>query len=601
MSAVVSESVASDVRAQKFIKGWLASFLLYAAFAAAVFVAQGNQPALGSDHLSYFQLTDSILAACRSGEYWREMTSTQNYGVMLAYLHGWTGSHVLSMKVALAVFTVLYLLAAELFFRLFTPVRRRVILFAVLSAFAVSFGISSWGVTDSTALLPRTLVAPVLMLAFWIWFRFDGRAWKYLAFPLLVLGSLLHLGAFYAAGVLMLLELWDFVVLRRARIDRLVPAWAGGVVASIALLFCLEHTGLSNRVIGVQVPEMARAFGMKVENLDLGDASGCRRTPTRAARIVLASLVPVALPDPVVVPPKLTAQEAWAIELKLRPWRNMPLPLVNLANVLSSSLLILLLAGAGMVVSRRVGFTRTDHLMVGMFIAVPLFAFAPQTILWGLRSFTSVYPVTIEEVRALGLIMIPALYFILRLYERVVSGDPRTARRRAAWIVIGVLILPLMMKGLTRPVREQILSAMMTLHVVDPANEARVANARAALGLGAATAPLYYSTVGVRQWLSANAGWGARILTDRDDLILLRDKTIIGTRQAGAMAYYVTGEEADVFLQTSRAMARRDLPSLARIAQAHKVDFIVVPWKVAGAAYSDEDFSVVSAAPGRKP
>src|SRR5512147_2668853 len=99
--------------------GWSASALLYAAFAMAVFAVQGSQPALGSDHLSYFQLADSIAAACPQGDYWRETNSIRTFGVLLAYLHQWTGSHVLSMKLVLAAFTILYLLAAELFFGLF--------------------------------------------------------------------------------------------------------------------------------------------------------------------------------------------------------------------------------------------------------------------------------------------------------------------------------------------------------------------------------------------------------------------------------------------------------------------------------------------------
>ena len=62
-------------------------------------------------------------------------------------------------------------------------------LVAAIAAFAVSFGIASWGMTDSAALLPRTLVAPVIMLCAWWWLRFDGRAIRYLVFPILILAS----------------------------------------------------------------------------------------------------------------------------------------------------------------------------------------------------------------------------------------------------------------------------------------------------------------------------------------------------------------------------------------------------------------------------
>jgi hypothetical protein len=62
--------------------------------------------------------------------------------------------------------------------------------------------------------------------------------------------------------------------------------------------------------------------------------------------------------------PPATAEEAWKIELTLRPWRNMPLPMVNLANMLSSSALILLLAGAGLITAWRAGPTSHDRMMV---------------------------------------------------------------------------------------------------------------------------------------------------------------------------------------------------------------------------------------------
>src|SRR5689334_3603732 len=143
--------------------GWGRSLALYALFAVAVFVAQGAQPLLGPDHLTYFQIADSLIAACPAGDYWRESDSVRNFAILLAYLHPMTGSHVLSMKLVLVVNTVLFLLAAELFFGLFARERWQAVLFAMTSAFAVSFGVASWGVTDSTALLPRTLVAPLLM------------------------------------------------------------------------------------------------------------------------------------------------------------------------------------------------------------------------------------------------------------------------------------------------------------------------------------------------------------------------------------------------------------------------------------------------------
>ncbi len=637
MSAALSGRISRDGGNATSRQNRWGSVLLYAACSAIVFLALGNQPILGPDHLTYFGLTDSILASCPGGNYWREASSIRTYGVILAYLHGWTGSHVLSMKIVLAVVSVLYLLAAELFFSLFTDKRWQAVLFAVLSGFAVSFGISSWGITDSTALLPRTLVAPVVMYSLWFWFRYDGHPVKYLAFAFLVLGSLLHLSTFYVAGVLGLLEVWDFVVLRRMRLDRMVAAFLGGVALSGALLLSLEYAGVSNKVITVQIPDMLRSIGFKVPYIDMQQPIGCgpkpepesagatagatqavapaaattstsapvmaantspmvgRVPPTATISPVIAAKAPAAAGSAATAPPARTAKEAWAIELSLRPWRNMPLPMVNVANALSSSSLILLLALAGMVVTGRNGFTRVDWLMLGMFLSVPVMAFGPQTALWILRSFTSIYPATIEEVRAISLIMIPAFYFILKLFRAVLdSGGPRRSLKAGA-IVIAVIALPLFMKNLPNWAREDILSTMEALHVVDSDSSSSVANARSALGLGAAaTAPLYYATVGVREWLEKMTPPHARILTDRDDLILLRDKVIVGPRQVGATTRYATTEQTELFLQVSQAMGVRDIGRVKALARSCDADYIVVPWRVDGALFVDGEFSVIS-------
>jgi hypothetical protein len=608
---------------------WGQSLLLYAAFSAAIYFIQGDRPLLGSDHLSYMLLADSMRAACPEGDFWRETSSVHTFGVMLASLHGWTGSHVVSMKLVLAIASVLYLLAAELFFRLFTT-RWRAALFALVSAFAVSFGVSSWGVTDSTALLPRTLAAPVVMIAFWWWFRFDGNPVKYAALPLLILGSILHLSTFYAIGALVVLEVLDWTVLRRFRLDRMVPAFAVGLAAAVTLQFVLEREGLSTKALGIQVPEMLRAVGVAAENIDFPPAAACHKTPKaeaiaaapappppkpEAAPVVAKKPAPGAAPAKVSAPaqpaappppprirkplpepasaPASTAEQAWATELSLRPWRNMPLPLVNVANILASSAFILLLAFAGMVSALRAGPTRNDKLMMALFASVLLFAFGPQTIVWIVRSFRPIHPVNVEEIRTLGLIMIPSLYFILRLFTRVAeAGGPRV-RWKAAGVVAAALALPLLMKGLPLWVRESALSTMASLGMVDARNEAALANARVAVGLGARRAPFYYATEGVRGWLAGHAAPGARILTDRDDLVLLRGMVLVGPRQVGATAYYPTRELTDVFLQTSGAIESGDVARVKDLARSLDVDYAVVPWRVEGAPFVDNDFSVI--------
>src|SRR5262249_6466464 len=75
--------------------GWGASVAVYASFAAAVFIAQGPQPLLGADHISYIKLADTIYAACPDGRYWRELNSVRTFSVLLAWMQGYTGSYVL--------------------------------------------------------------------------------------------------------------------------------------------------------------------------------------------------------------------------------------------------------------------------------------------------------------------------------------------------------------------------------------------------------------------------------------------------------------------------------------------------------------------------
>jgi hypothetical protein len=570
---------------------WGASLLLYTGIAAAVFILQGGQPVLGPDHISYFQLADSILDARPGGNYWRETNSVRFYGVLLAYLHAWTGSHVLSMKLALAAVTVPYLLSAELLFGMFAGKRWHAVLFAALSGLAVSFGISSWGVTDSTALLPRTLVAPIILVSIWFWLRFHDRIVKYLVFSLLVIGSLIHLSTFYVAGILGLLELWDFVVTRKCRIDRRVAAFLGGVALAAGLLFIFELYGISIGVFRVMFPRFFFATQQALQVSPVWQGAPAVQVGSAAASAAEAA-VPQGAPA--------TARDAWALELSLRPWRNMPLRMVNVANMLSSSILVLMLALFGLARAREAGFTPPDRVMAAMLVAVPVFAFVPQTILWGLRSFTDVYPATIEEVRAIGFIMIPALYFVLRLFQLMLAQGGRSRYRKAAAVVAATIALPFAMKALPHSAREAVLGVMTRLRVVDPADAPGVINARSALGIMHGT-PFYYSTQGVMRWIRDNTARNTRILTDRDELILLRDHEIVGPRQVAAVPEregVELPENMQILFRMSEAMQSRDTASVARLARSYGADFFVVPWQVPDALYCDSYFSVVAVRKG---
>lgn len=563
---------------------WTASVALYVLFAGVVFLVQGSQPLLGSDHVSYFQMTDAIIDAHPDGSYWRDIDSTRSFSVLLAYLYPATGSHILSMKIVLAAVTVPYLLAAELLFGLFTSTRWQAVLFTLLSAFAVSFGISSWGVTDSTALLPRTLVMPIILTSFWIWLRFYASPAKYLVFPLLIIGSLVHLSTFYAIGIIGLLELWDFAAVRRFRIDARVPAFLGAIALSAALLYVFESMKISVQIIHAMIPHLFAPTQVSVQDASLASGSASQALPTPEAGAQLHQSLAAA-----------SAQDAWALELSLRPWRNMPLRLANVANVLSSCALVLVLAIYGIAKARKSGFTPIDRFMAAMFVVVPVFSFLPQTLLWVLRSFTGVYPATIEEVRAIGFIMIPALYFVLRLFQHVLEQDGSRRYLKAVAVVLGVVALPLSIKSLTPNAREGIFAAMTALRVVDAENPASVANARSALGIAHST-PFYYSTQGVLRWIRENTPPSARILTDRDEFILLRDREIMGPRQV-AVVPPRSGVEvpafAQAFFEVRQVMQSHDLARAERLAVTFGADYVVVPWHVDSAPFHDDYFSVV--------
>ena len=101
------------VRWTTFINGWGVSLILYLGFACAVFMALGNYPLLGPDHISYMVQADTIRALHPDGAYWHNLGSIHNEGVFLSYLYPYTGDHVQSMKLFLALLTLPYLLTFE--------------------------------------------------------------------------------------------------------------------------------------------------------------------------------------------------------------------------------------------------------------------------------------------------------------------------------------------------------------------------------------------------------------------------------------------------------------------------------------------------------
>lgn len=551
-------------------KGFLVSFALYIGFSGVTFVAMGPHPLLGGDHISYIQLADSIMEMRPWGDYWREMNSVRNFGVLLAYLHAYTYSHILSMKIILAIATVFYLFAFELWMSLFTALKWKRVLFAILAAFAVSFGVSSWGVTDSTALLNRTLVMPVTILAFWFFWRFSANPVKYLVYSFLVLCSPIHLSTFHIIGILIVLECWDFAVLRKGKLDARIFWFIGGLFLAFLTLVMVEQTRFSTNNIAV-------LFAMS------------KGTSTVAA--------PPTAPGDII-----TAAAAWKAELSLRPWRNMPIPLVNVANVISSYALIFLLAAVGFFIRRREGLNRNDWLMVGLFFSSIVVSFGPQTLMWIARSFLPIYPINFEEVRALFVVMIPSIYFTFRLFEKAIEPGGRKAMAGAALIIIAYLGLPIFMKSMSASAREHLLSVATGIGVVNAQDPAAVRNARSALGIGGGhISPLYYSTEKLRVWLDLNAYPWTRVLTNRDDLCLLK-LTLVGSRQSAAVAAISpkSGVWIEELSDAQKALGSGKTEEVIRVAQKHGAELAVTPWPVTGALYSDEFFSVIRIPPVKR-
>jgi hypothetical protein len=136
---------------------------------------------------------------------------------------------------------------------------------------------------------------------------------------------------------------------------------------------------------------------------------------------------------------------------------------------------------------------------------------------------------------------------------------------------------------------------------VDPSNPSSVINARSALGVTHST-PFYYSTEGVIRWIRENTPPDARILTDRDELILLRGREIVGPRQVAAVPQREGIElpaMTQMVYQTMEAIQSRHTASVERLARSYGADYFVVPWQVETALYRDHFFSVVGVSKNR--
>ncbi len=577
--------------------------IFYVVFAATVYVIQGPEPSLSIDHISYFKLADEIRANFPLGDYWRSFNSVRAYGVILAYLFGLTGSHITSLKVLLAVMTVMYLVAFQVFMRLATDSRGRAVMFSLLSALFVSFGASIWGMTDFAASLSRTSIVPFMVLMIWFFFREFSSPWRYAIFPGLILLSLLHLSALHVFLVFGAYEGLDFLFRRRCRIDRNLLYFALSLVASVAMQGVIENVGSGSvgfirYTLNMTVPSIAQMLPAPAAPPTAPAAPAAEPSPPVAKPPASQAAPAPETPKP---PEKLSNKEAWKIEILAFPWRNFPPSLATLATMASSFGIIFLLALTGAIRAFRRGVAKAlDREMVMFTFAVLLCAYGLQIFLWALRDAIPVFPINFEEMRAINMLMIPSVYFIFRLYDEAPQFGGLSQRAvRVALIAAFVLQPIVIVKVLPAPWREAIIYEAVARGVLNGGDAPRMLYARQFLGLADEGRRFYYSSRPALEWLERNATPNDTVFTNLNEFYMSRVKTV------GPFLEIVSLDVWDVrraqWAQTlgaiDRALSARDLAQVMALARSLGATYAVVSWPVEDAAYRDDFYSVVKVPP----
>ena len=390
----------------------LFAIFCYVGFAAIVWWLHGPEPPLSIDHVTYFRQADGMLAV--PVEPWRAWTSVTGYAILMAYLLPVTGDHVASLKLLLAVMTVAYLGAFHLFMRLAGATRGQAILFSLLSALFVTFGASIWGMTDFAASLNRTIAVPAFVLLVWFFFRTFDSLWRYATYPALILVSMLHLSALHVMLVFLAFELLDFAFRRRFAFDRNLLAFGAALAISGAIQFGFEAANIGS--------------------------TGFVRHHVSAAIAPAAAPPGAAARAPSTKPKQLTAEEAWTIEREAFPWRNLPPSAATLAAIgLSFGVILAARRLGGRARASRRGPLRSTGECSLFAAAVLLAAYGLQTAIWAARGILPIFPVNFEEIRAINMLMIPAIYFTFRLFRDPPALGP-LAPGVVRWAVVAAFV-----------------------------------------------------------------------------------------------------------------------------------------------------------------
>jgi hypothetical protein len=291
----------------------------------------------------------------------------------------------------------------------------------------------------------------------------------------------------------------------------------------------------------------------------------------------------------------LTPEEAWSIELYAFPWRNFPPPLTTLANIFLSYGFIFALSVAGAVVARRrEGWNDLDRILIAFAAAVVAASCGLQFPIWILRSFTPIYPINFEEIRAISLLMVPSLYFVTRLFALLWWSDGNRIAAAAVLLVFALQPI-LMIRSLPVSWREGLIERMAQAGVLPESDTIRLLYARQYLGLANEGPRFYYSALGVLGWLDANARPDDRVMTDRNE-IPLAGMPVVGAFQRVMMMSVAVPARRDwknELDQVSKALATRDLDRVFETARELHATLVIVPWPEPAALYRDDNFSVL--------
>ena len=588
-------------------------FVVYCAFAAFVYWAHGPEPTLNIDHISYIKLADEIRANYPNHDYWTTFNSVRAYGVLLAYALDWTGSHLITFKLVLATVTVGYLFAMQLFFGLATKSRLEAVLFSLLSGLFVSFGASMWGMTDFSASLQRTIIIPFVVLEFWFFFRFIGSPVRYVVYPGLMLLSSLHLGALHVFLVFGVFEMLDFAIRRRFRITWDLAYLALALVAAMLVQSVIERSGVGvtkyiSNLLEIAVPPVAELIPPKPPAPPPASA----KAPVRKAPGEVPATVGEAIPPPGTAPaappapppepkkgkpPTMSHDEAWRIELIAFPWRNFPMPLATIATISLSFGMIFLLALGGAVLAFRGGGARPlDRLMATFAIAVPIAAFGLQILLWAMRSWLAVLPISFEEVRAINMIMLPAAYFVFRLYQLAPPFRGVSLSWVRGAIVIAFILQPIiLLRATPESWRSELVRRAVAFGAIKQGDSLRMLFARQFLGLSDGERRFYYSSRPLIAWLEANTGPNDKVLTNLNELHQSGIKSV-GVF-LGMLDYQVWDPKrakwAENVVQIDAALAARDVENVKKLGHAMGATYAVLDWPVEDAVYRDKYYSVI--------